>query len=62
MKNFKKKKRRRENQKKKIESQNESIYKFVINIKQDTKKNLGKKKQMNKKSIKNIQKIIMKIV
>ena len=27
---------------------------FVINIKQDTKKNLGKKKQMNKKSIKNI--------
>ena len=43
MKNFKKKKRRRENQKKKIESQNESIYKFVINIKQDTKKNLGEK-------------------
>ena len=39
MKKFKKKKRRRENQKKKIfESQNESIYKFVINIKQDTKK------------------------
>ena len=33
-----KKKRRRENQKKKNESQNESIYKFVINIKQDTQK------------------------